>query len=302
MRLALSALFKQHRSQLLQFAEGFLVGPDSQTTGIFLRLDPEDQASVPRDQTIAQIRELASRHKLPQGGTTPAYVVGEPVLVHDMFEYVEQDGQNLFYASLALLAVVIFLLFFSVRWVLLSVLLVGITVLWTKAILVICGMRLSVVSSMLNSLVTIVGVATVMRLMVYYREQRRDFRSDRIVQENGRRAVPRHFVDDGHGRRRLRLAPLQQDHAGPQFRNDDDARNHAGPPLRVHALAGGNPLRPGRGRRSPAPSERRLVRFLGAMTVWVQRRWRLGDRHRRPAFGLVDRRPWASAIGYRFQP
>jgi predicted RND superfamily exporter protein len=36
-------------------------------------------------------------------------------------------------------------------------------------------MRLSMVSSMLNSLVTIVGIATVMRLMVYYREQRASY-------------------------------------------------------------------------------------------------------------------------------
>jgi hypothetical protein len=54
----------------------------------------------------------------------------------------------------------------------LSIVLVAATVAWTKAILVLCGMRLSMVSSMLNSLVTIVGIATVMRVMVYYREQR----------------------------------------------------------------------------------------------------------------------------------
>ena len=103
------------------------------------------------------------------------YVVGEPVLVHDMFEYVEQDGQRLFYASLALLGFVIFVLFRSVRWVLLSIVLVAVTVIWTKAIFVVCGMRLSMVSSMLNSLVTIVGIATVMRMMVFYREQRASF-------------------------------------------------------------------------------------------------------------------------------
>jgi hypothetical protein len=59
--------------------------------------------------------------------------------------------------------------------VVLSIVLVGATVAWTKAILVLCGMRLSMVSSMLNSLVTIVGIATVMRLMVYYREQRASY-------------------------------------------------------------------------------------------------------------------------------
>jgi predicted RND superfamily exporter protein len=174
-RFLLSALFQQRRSQLLEFARGILIGADGQTTGLVLRLEPEDGASVPRDETISAIRKLAREHTLPHGGKTPVYVVGEPVLIHDMFEYVEQDGQRLFYASLVLLGLVIFGLFRSVRWVLLSVVLVAVTVIWTKAILVVCGMRLSMVSSMLNSLVTIVGIATVMRLMVYYREQRASF-------------------------------------------------------------------------------------------------------------------------------
>ncbi len=174
-RFLLSTLFRQRRSQLLEFARGILVGPDNQTTGIVLRLIPEDETAISRDETIRAIRQMAAEHRLPQGKETATYVVGEPVLVHDMFEYVEQDGQRLFYASLALLGFVIFALFRSVRWVVLSIVLVAVTVIWTKAILVVCGMRLSMVSSMLNSLVTIVGIATVMRMMVFYREQRASF-------------------------------------------------------------------------------------------------------------------------------
>lgn len=174
-RFLLSAMFQQRRSQLLEFARGILVGSDNQTTGIVLRLIPEDETPISRDETIGAIRQVAAEHKLTERGETPTYVVGEPVLVHDMFEYVEQDGQRLFYASLALLGFVIFALFRSVRWVVLSVLLVAVTVIWTKAILVLCGIRLSMVSSMLNSLVTIVGIATVMRMMVFYREQRASF-------------------------------------------------------------------------------------------------------------------------------
>jgi predicted RND superfamily exporter protein len=159
-------LFQLRRDKLIELSRGILIGADQQTTGIVLRLLPEDKASVTRDETIRAVREISEAHE-PQ-----AYVVGEPVLVHDMFQYVDQDGQRLFYASLVLLGLTIFALFRSFRWVVLSIVLVAATVAWTKAILVLCGMRLSMVSSMLNSLVTIVGIATVMRVMVYYREQR----------------------------------------------------------------------------------------------------------------------------------
>jgi uncharacterized protein len=159
-------LFQLRRDQLIELARGIMIGADHQTTGIVLRLFPADKTSASRDETIRDVRQIAAAHD------PPAYVVGEPVLVHDMFQYVDQDGTRLFYASLVLLGLVIFALFRSFRWVVLSIVLVAATVAWTKALLVLCGMRLSMVSSMLNSLVTIVGIATVMRVMVYYREQR----------------------------------------------------------------------------------------------------------------------------------
>ncbi|MFN0197289.1 MAG: efflux RND transporter permease subunit, partial [Planctomycetaceae bacterium] len=47
------------------------------------------------------------------------------------------------------------------------------TIVMTKAVMVLCGMELSMVSTMLNSLVTIIAIATVMHLTLYYRELRR---------------------------------------------------------------------------------------------------------------------------------
>jgi predicted RND superfamily exporter protein len=162
-------LFQLRRHKLVELVRGILIGADEKTAGIVLRLFPENKTSTSRDETIRAVRQIAEAH------SPPAYVVGEPVLVHDMFQYVDQDGQRLFYASLVLLGLVIFALFRSLRWVVLSIVLVAATVAWTKAILVLCGLRLSMVSSMLNSLVTIVGIATVMRMMVYYREQRASY-------------------------------------------------------------------------------------------------------------------------------
>jgi hypothetical protein len=66
----------------------------------------------------------------------------------------------------------ILLLFRSVRWVLLPFLVVHVTLVWTKAILVASGMRLSMVSSTLTSLVTIIGIATVTHVTVNFRELR----------------------------------------------------------------------------------------------------------------------------------
>ena len=158
---------KDVEKKLRSIMRGVVIGADEQTAAIVVRLKPELKSEISRGKTIAQIRQLASDHD------PPAYVVGEPVQVHDMFRYVEQDGRGLFRFSLAMLAIVLFAMFRSVRWVVLPLLLVILTIRWTEALLVLAGAQLSMVSSMMNSLVTIVGVATATHLAVGFRDRMR---------------------------------------------------------------------------------------------------------------------------------
>jgi len=156
------------RQRVLGLVEGVLVGEDRRTVAIVLRLAPATgpEVTANRAATFAAIRRLAAEHR------PVAQVVGEPVQVHDMFRYVEQDGRTLFWWSLGLLASVILVLFRSIRWVLLPLAVVVTAILWTEALLVVSGMKLSMVSSMLNSLVTIIGIATCTHVTVHYREHR----------------------------------------------------------------------------------------------------------------------------------
>ncbi len=159
------ALERQHDA--IEFSRGILIGENNRTTAIVLRLRPEEDSPVSRETTLSRIREIAAGHQ-PQ-----AAVAGEPVQVFDAFEYVESDGRRLFLFSLLLLAGVLLLLFRSIRWVLLPLAVTAASVLWTRALLAISGAELSMVSSMLNSLVTIVAVATVTHVAVHFRELRR---------------------------------------------------------------------------------------------------------------------------------
>ena len=164
----LRVLIRQKRDELIELSRGVLIGDDNETTAIVLRLLPEDQSPVPRAETFKQIRELAHAHE-PR-----AYVVGEPVQVYDMFRYVEEDGDVLFKVSLSLLAVVLLLLFRRLRWVALPLLVVICSIWWTEAVLVIGNLQLSMVSSMLNSLVTIIGIATVAHVAVHFQALQRE--------------------------------------------------------------------------------------------------------------------------------
>jgi predicted RND superfamily exporter protein len=164
--LAESLEFRFRRSRTRELVRGVLLGADDETTTIVVRLKA-GLSDLQRAQTIKEIREIAAARE------TRTYVAGEPVQVHDMFRYVQEDGKLLFTVSLGLLACVIIVFFRSVRWVILPLLVVLAAIVWTEAVLVLSGIRLSMVSSMLNSLVTIIGIATVTHVTVRYRECRR---------------------------------------------------------------------------------------------------------------------------------
>lgn len=157
---------KNTRQKMLSLFEGVLISQDQKSTAIVLQLLPAGNSSVARAETVAAIREIAS-------ATIPhAAVAGEAVQIQDMFNLVERDGNLLYVASLAVLSCMLLVIFKNIRWVLASVGIVIASVACTRAILVIWGAQLSMVSSMLNSLVTVISIGTTTHIIVYYREQR----------------------------------------------------------------------------------------------------------------------------------
>lgn len=178
------------RRSMLRLFEGTLVGKDGRTTGIALQLLPEEESGIPRQATIKAIRLVASSI----GGEVA--VAGEPVQVLDMFQMVSEDGRVLFLVSLALLSAVLAVLFRRIRWVLLPVGVVLSSVIVTRAVLVLVGAELSMVSSMLSSLVTVIGIATCMHVIVHYRDLRTEVSGDQETLPEQRRTIAARTLSD----------------------------------------------------------------------------------------------------------
>lgn len=145
---------------------GRLLSDDGQTTVLLVGFASGEKEIASRDETIEHIRALCDAHQ------PPAVLAGGPVLVNDVFEHLEQDGRTLGIASSLVLAVVIAILFRNLRWILLPLAVVQLTLVWTKALLVVGGLRLSMVSSPLVALVTVIGTATVVHVTIRFREER----------------------------------------------------------------------------------------------------------------------------------
>jgi len=164
--LAQSPKNRNTRRAMLKLFEGLLVSSDRLTTAIVLQLESSARSQVTRQQSIQEIRAAA------QAILPGCAVAGEPVQIQEMFDLVERDGNLLYAASLLVLSGMLLWIFRGLRWVVASLLVVLGAVAATRAILVVAGVQLSMVSSMLNSLVTVIAISTTTHITVHYRELR----------------------------------------------------------------------------------------------------------------------------------
>jgi len=150
----------------LQLFEGYTHGTDGKTVALVCMLDPQHTS---RRETIEALREIVT--SLPDG-LPPGVLAGEPVMVTEGFRLLEADGQRLGIWSTLLVGLTIVICFRSLRWLVVPIAVVQWTIFVTQALLALSGLHLSMVSSMLTAIVTVVGVATVVHLIVRYRELR----------------------------------------------------------------------------------------------------------------------------------
>lgn len=165
-KISSSFLPAETRNKLLTLFEGYTIGPDHRTAAVVCVLKPAPGNPRLRERTVDELRRLIELHD------RSGVLTGEPVMLVDGFRYLDQDGQRLGTVATALLMLTIIGCFRSLRWVIVPMAVVVTTLLWTQALLVIGGVHLSMVSSMLWAIVTVVGIATVVHLIVSFREAR----------------------------------------------------------------------------------------------------------------------------------
>ncbi len=129
--------------------------------------------------TLRELRQKLANLPAP---ATNGLVTGEPVLVAEGFKMVERDGWRLGTVSSVLVSLVLLVCFRSVRWTLIPLAVVHWSLLATQAVLVGLRLELTMISSTLTAIVTVIGVATSMHLLLKFQEQRRHglSRSDAI--------------------------------------------------------------------------------------------------------------------------
>lgn len=149
--------------------EGYTHIRGKETVAVACMLKPLTGAEGNHRTTIETLRAIMS--DLPESAHN-GFITGEPVMVTDGLDMVERDGWRLAIVSTILLAVVLLVVFRSLRWALIPLAVVHWSIVVTQAILAVAQLELTMVSSMLTAIITVVGVATTMHLLLGYQQAR----------------------------------------------------------------------------------------------------------------------------------
>ena len=90
------------------------------------------------------------------------------MLIEEAFDLLERDGRRLNTWCTLLVMLTILVCFRSPVWLILPLAVVQLTLALTDATLVLANLQLSMVSSMLGAIITVVGVASVVHIMVHF--------------------------------------------------------------------------------------------------------------------------------------
>ncbi|MCC7337647.1 MAG: MMPL family transporter [Pirellulaceae bacterium] len=171
---------------MLHVFEGYTHRPDSQYTSIACMLAADPARQAPAGTAMSGVdaqagspnleTTLAALHSVMNELPRPAsdgFITGEPVLVSEGFRMVNRDGWRLGVVSSILVSLVLLVCFRSLRWTLIPLVIVHWSLIATRAVLVLLGLDLTMISSTLTAIVTVIGVATSIHLLLKFQQGRR---------------------------------------------------------------------------------------------------------------------------------
>lgn len=174
------AILNANSPLALRFRElfaGYTHSADGKTAAVVCMLTPVGDLPPnlaaagldPRSATLQKLEKIIANLPAP---LAPGVLAGEPVMISAGFSLLEKDGRRLGDWTMILMGLTILVLFRSLRWLIIPLAVVQWSLVITRAVLVVSGLELSMVSSMLTAMVTVVGIAGVMHLIVEIRDLR----------------------------------------------------------------------------------------------------------------------------------
>ena len=165
----------QNQVRSCRLYDGVFVAGDMKTTALVVQLQPVFASSDDVARCLNAVRDRSRQHlTAARDDLEGPAVAGTLLMIHDVYERTEGDGRRLQVASVLLMGLVIAAFFRSLRWILLPFVIIYAALFWSESAWGLIRGELTMVSSAISSLVTVVGVVTVVHFGMHYRELRHD--------------------------------------------------------------------------------------------------------------------------------
>ncbi len=143
---------------LRQLFEGYTHNGRGDLCAVVVVIDGSAEASHHLTTTLVELDKVAAT--LPEG-----MLVGPPVLIHEGIRQAEKDSRQLLWLVAGLLGAVVFVISRQVRWVMVNLVIIGTAILASQATL---RASFGFAAAPLASLITVIGVATLMHVLTRY--------------------------------------------------------------------------------------------------------------------------------------
>lgn len=152
----------QHLRRLF---EGYTHNPNGDLCAIVVVANRSAVANQDLRPTIVQVQAIVDQQ-------ASGVVLGPAVLIEETLRQAERDAYQLLWLAAALLAMVILLISKQIRWVLTNVIIIGTAILATQATLGWIKASAGFMVAPLSSMITVVGVATLMHIQMRFQSYR----------------------------------------------------------------------------------------------------------------------------------
>ena len=145
---------------------GSLVSADAEVTVIIVRLPALASSSGERFKTVRQAREILDAHRPPAGAKV--YLTGSSALMLDSLSCMMSDFKRFLWLTPILVAVLLFAVFRTVRGIIIPLIVIVASVVWTLGILFSAGKGINVVTSILPSLIAVICFSDTIHILSCY--------------------------------------------------------------------------------------------------------------------------------------
>lgn len=143
-----------------------IISPEGNATAIVAHIENDPGDNDYKMQLVRQVRQIVASSDLD----VRFHVAGQPVYMTEIQDYVWHDLRLFTMVVVVMIAAVLFYIFRGWRLVFLPLLTVMMCVLWTAAFMQLTSGRITIASTIVPTLLTAVGVAMVVHVLVHYQD------------------------------------------------------------------------------------------------------------------------------------